>query len=108
MMGAREFTLMKKNSYFIVVSRGGLYDMNGLVRALDEKRLAGAGVDVTDPEPLPKGHPLWKFDNVMITPHIAGRSDHDRERMVGTAKENLRRFVEGKPLVNVVNKQNGY
>ena len=108
MMGARQFSLMKKDSYFIVVSRGGLYDMNGLVRALDEKRLAGAGVDVTDPEPLPKGHPLWKFNNVMITPHIAGRSDHDRERMVGTAKENLRRFVEGKPLVNVVNKQNGY
>lgn len=108
MVGAREFSLMKKNSYFIAVSRGGLYDMNGLVKALDTKQLAGAGVDVTDPEPLPKGHPLWKFDNVMITPHIAGRSDHDRERMVGTAKENLKRFVEGKPLVNVVNKQNGY
>jgi len=108
MIGAREFDLMKKNSYFIDVSRGGLYDMNGLVKALDEKRLAGAGVDVADPEPLPKGHPLWKFDNVMITPHIAGRSDHDRERMADTAKENLKRFVEGKPLVNVVNKQNGY
>ncbi len=108
MMGARQFSLMKKNSYFIAVSRGGLYDMNGLVTAMDEKRLAGAGVDVTDPEPLPKGLPLWKFDIVMITPHIAGRSDHDRERMVGTAKENLKRFVEGKPLVNVVNKQNGY
>jgi len=108
MMGSREFSLMKKNSYFIAVSRGGIYDMNGLVRALDAKQLAGAGVDVTDPEPLPKGHPLWKFDNVVITPHVAGRSDHDRERMVGTAKENLKRFVEGKPLLNVVNKQNGY
>lgn len=108
MMGAREFSLMKKNSYFIAVSRGGLYDLDGLVKALDDKRLAGAGVDVTDPEPLPKGHPLWTFENVIITPHIAGRSDHDRERMVGTAKENLKRFVEGKPLVNVVNKQNGY
>lgn len=108
MVGAREFELMKKNSYFIAVSRGGVYDMNGLVKALDEKRLAGAGVDVVDPEPLPKDHPLWKFDNVMITPHIAGRSDHDRERMVGVAKENLQRFVEGKPLVNVINKQNGY
>jgi len=108
MMGTREFSLIKKDSYFIVVSRGGLYDMNGLVKALDSKQLAGAGVDVTDPEPLPKGHPLWKFDNVMITPHIAGRSDHDRERMVGTAKENLKRFVEGKPLLNIVNKQKGY
>lgn len=108
MMGARQFDLMKKNSYFIAVSRGGLYEMDGLVKALDEKRLAGAGVDVTDPEPLPKGHPLWKFDNVMITPHVAGRSDHDRERMVGTMKENLQRFVDGRPLVNVVNKQKGY
>lgn len=108
MMGARQFELMKKDSYFIAVSRGGIYDMNGLVKALDEKRLAGAGVDVTDPEPLPKGHALWKFNNVVITPHIAGRSDRDEARMTGTIKENLRRFVEGKPLINVVDKQKGY
>jgi phosphoglycerate dehydrogenase-like enzyme len=107
-MGSREFELMKPHSYFIAVSRGGVYDMNGLVKGLDSRRLAGAGVDVTDPEPLPKGHPLWKFDNVIITPHIAGRSDKDRERMVGTVKENLERFVDGKPLVNVVDKQKGY
>lgn len=108
MMGAHEFDLMKKNSYFVAVSRGGIYDMNGLVKGLDEKRLAGAGVDVTDPEPLPKGHPLWKFDNVIITPHVAGRSDRDRERMVGTIKANIERFVDGKPLINVVDKQKGY
>jgi len=108
MMGVRQFELMKKNSYFIAVSRGGIYDMNGLVKALDEKRLAGAGVDVTDPEPLPKQHPLWKFENVIVTPHIAGRSDQDTGRMVGTIKENIRRFVEGKPLINVVDKQKGY
>ena len=108
MMAAREFELMKKNSYFIAVSRGGIYDMNGLVKALDEKRLAGAGVDVTDPEPLPKGHALWKFPNVVITPHIAGRSDRDAVRMVGTIKENILRFVDGKPLINVVDKQKGY
>ena len=108
MMGGREFELMKPNSYFIAVSRGGIYEMNGLVKALDEKKLAGAGVDVTDPEPLPKGHALWKFPNVIITPHIAGRSDQDAGRMVGTIKENVRRFVEGKPLINVVDKQKGY
>jgi phosphoglycerate dehydrogenase-like enzyme len=108
MMGAHQFELMKKNSYFIAVSRGGIYDMNGLVKALDEKRLAGAGVDVTDPEPLPKDHPLWKFPNAVITPHIAGRSDQDAGRMVGTIKENLKRFVEGKPLINVVDKRKGY
>ena len=108
MMGARQFDLLKKGSYFIAVSRGGLYDINGLVKALDEKRLAGAGVDVTDPEPLPKGHALWKFENVIVTPHIAGRSDKDHARMVGTIRENIRRFVEGKPLLNVVDKQKGY
>jgi phosphoglycerate dehydrogenase-like enzyme len=99
---------MKQNSYFICVSRGGLYDMNGLVKALDSRKLAGAGVDVTDPEPLPRGHPLWKFDNVMITPHIAGRSDRDQERMFATIKENIRRFGAGMPLINVVDKQKGY
>lgn len=108
MFGAKEFDLMKQHSYFIAVSRGGLYDMDGLVKALDSKRLDGAGVDVTDPEPLPKGHPLWKFPNVIITPHLAGRSDHDEERMVGTVKENIRRFADGKPLINVVDKQKGY
>jgi D-2-hydroxyacid dehydrogenase (NADP+) len=108
MMGGRQFQLMKKNSYFIAVSRGGIYEMNGLVKALDEKRLAGAGVDVTDPEPLPKDHALWRFQNVIITPHIAGRSDQDAPRMIGTVKENIHRFVEGKPLINVVDKQKGY
>jgi D-2-hydroxyacid dehydrogenase (NADP+) len=108
MMGMHEFDLMKQNSFFICVSRGGLYDMNGLVKALDSRKLTGAGVDVTDPEPLPKGHPLWKFDNVMITPHIAGRSDKDNARMIGTIKENVRRFGAGLPLINVVDKQKGY
>ena len=108
MMGSREFELMKQNSYFIAVSRGGIYDMNGLVKALDEKKLAGAGVDVTDPEPLPKGHALWKFNNVVITPHVAGRSDRDQERMIGTIKENIQRFCDGLPLVNVVDKKKGY
>ena len=108
MMGAKQFELMKRDSYFIAVSRGGIYDMNGLVKALDSKRLAGAGVDVTDPEPLPKGHALWKFDNAIVTPHIAGRSDKDRARMVGTISENIRRFADGRPLLNVVDKQNGY
>jgi phosphoglycerate dehydrogenase-like enzyme len=108
MMGARQFGLMKKGSYFIAVSRGGLYDMDALAKALESQHLAGAGVDVTDPEPLPKGHPLWKCSNVVVTPHIAGRSDKDRDRMVGTIQENIRRFVEGKPLINVVDKHKGY
>ena len=61
-----------------------------------------------DPEPLPKGNALWKFDNVVITPHIAGRSDKDRARMVGTIQANIRRFVKGEPLINVVDKWKGY
>jgi phosphoglycerate dehydrogenase-like enzyme len=108
MVGPKQFDLMKQGAYFIAVSRGGLYDLNALVKGLDSKRLAGAGVDVTDPEPLPKGHALWKFDNAIITPHIAGRSDKDRARMVGTIKENIRRFADGKPLLNVVDKKKGY
>ena len=78
------------------------------MKALDGKKIAGAGVDVTDPEPLPTGHALWKFDNVMVTPHIAGRSDKDRARMVGTIRENIARFADGRPLINVVDKQKGY
>jgi phosphoglycerate dehydrogenase-like enzyme len=108
MVGPQQFELMKKGSYFICVSRGGLYDLNSLVKALDSQRLAGAGVDVFDPEPLPPGHPLWKFDNVIITPHVAGRSDVDRGRMLGIVKTNIQRFAEGKPLVNVVDKSKGW
>jgi len=108
MLGPKQFDLMKQGAYFIAVSRGGLYDLPSLVKALDSKRLAGAGVDVTDPEPLPKGHALWKFDNALITPHIAGRSDKDRDRMIGTIQENIRRFADGRPLLNVVDKQKGY
>ena len=108
MMGPRQFELMKKDSYFIAVSRGKLYDTDALVKALDSKRLAGAGLDVTDPEPLPKGHPLWEFENVVITPHIAGRSDKIEERRMELFKENLRRFVAGEPLLNLVDKQKGY
>lgn len=108
MMGARQFELMKQDSLFIAVSRGGIYDMGGLVKALDSQKLRGAGVDVTDPEPLPQGHSLWKFPNAIITPHIAGRSDRDRGRMLGTVKENIRRYSSGMPLLNVVDKQKGY
>ena len=113
MIGPKQFELMKKGSWFIAVSRGGTYDLASLVKALDSERLAGAGVDVVyasdeRPEPLPPDHALWTFKNAIITPHIAGRSDLDRGRMLGTVKENIRRFGEGLPLVNVVDKHKGY
>ena len=65
-------------------------------------------MDVTDPEPLPKGHPLWKFNNVVITPHVAGGSDGVGKRRMDLYKENIRRFVAGEPMLNVVDKQKGY
>jgi phosphoglycerate dehydrogenase-like enzyme len=108
MMGAEQFGLIRDGGYFIAVSRGKTYDLDALADAVQSGHLAGAGVDVTDPEPLPEDHPLWAMDNVVITPHIAGRSDKDRDRMVGTLAENIRRFVEGKPLINVVDKRKGY
>ena len=108
MMGPRQFELMKKESYFIAVSRGGLYDTPALVKALDSKRLAGAGLDVTEPEPLPKGHSLWNFPNVVITPHIAGQSPGSFERRTGVIRENIGRFVRGERMINVVDKQRGY
>jgi len=108
MMGPSQFDLMKKDSFFVAVSRGGLYDTPALVKALDSKKLAGAGLDVTDPEPLPKGHPLWKFPNAVITPHVAGNSPGSHARRVGVFKENIGRFVRNEPLRNVVDKQKGY
>lgn len=108
MLGPAQFDRMKKGAYFVAVSRGKLYDTPALVKALDSQRLAGAGLDVTDPEPLPKGHSLWKFDNVIITPHVAGQSDIVWERRMALLKENAKRFGAGLPLVNVVDKQKGY
>ncbi len=92
MIGPHQFDLMKKGAYFIAVSRGKIYDTPALVKALDSRRLAGAGLDVTNPEPLPKDHPLWKFDNVVITPHIAGQSDSVGVRQFELIRSNVARF----------------
>ena len=108
MMGAMQFDLMKRGSYFIAMSRGKTYDHGALVKALDSRRLAGAGLDVTDPEPLPKGHPLWKFPNVVITPHTSGGSDNLQKRTDDLVRENIRRFGAGIPLLNVVDKKAGF
>lgn len=108
MIGAAQFQQMKRGAYFIAVSRGAVYSMDALVQALSSHRLAGAGVDVTDPEPLPKNHPLWKFKNVVITPHIAGASDRSLGRVLDLLRENIRRFAAGEPLLNTVDKTKGY
>jgi phosphoglycerate dehydrogenase-like enzyme len=108
MVGAKQFDLMKKSAYFIAVSRGKTYDNVALVKALAEGRLAGAGLDVTAVEPLPADSPLWKMDQVVITPHIAGRSDGERARYIDLYLENLWRFANGKSLRNGVDRQKGY
>ena len=108
MMGPHQFDLLKKTSFFVAVSRGGIYDTPSLVKALDSHKLAGAGLDVTDPEPLPQGHPLWKFPNVVITPHVAGNSPGSYARRVTVFKENISHFVRNEPMRNVVDKQKGY
>ena len=108
MIGPKQFQLMKKGTYFIAVSRGKLYNTEALVKGLDERRLAGAGLDVTNPEPLPKGHALWKFDNVIITPHIATLSDGVTARYHDLVLDNVTRFAKGEPLRNLVDKIKGY
>lgn len=108
MMGTEQFNLLRKGTWYIAVSRGKVTDTGALVKALDEGRLAGAGLDVVDPEPLPKGHPLWKFPNVVITPHTAGGSDNLNRRLHALLKENLSRFSRDEPLVNVVDKAEGF
>lgn len=108
MFAGRQFELMKQGSFFIAVSRGKTYSMDGLVKALDSRRLAGAGVDVTNPEPLPKGHPLWQFDNVLITPHIATQCDGEVPRKMELLKDNVARFARGEKLRHIVDKQKGY
>ena len=83
-------------------------DREALIEALNSKQLAGAGLDVTSPEPLPKGHPLWSTPNVVITPHMASNSVVTDTRRAALFRENLRRFASGEPLLNVVNKELGY
>ena len=102
------FAAMKPGGYFINVGRGKSVITPDLVAALQDGKLAGAGLDVTEPEPLPAGHPLWSLANVIITPHVAANSDAQGERYWILVAENLRRYVAGEPLLNVVDIKRGY
>ena len=102
------FDAMKPEAFFISVGRGGSTVTDDLVAALKSGSIGGAGLDVTDPEPLPKGHPLWTMPRVIITPHTAGRSDKGRDRLYLMVKENLRRYVNGEPMLSVVDIEKGY
>ncbi len=101
------FDAVKPGVFFINVARGASVVTDDLVAALADGRVAGAGLDVTDPEPLPAGHPLWRMPNVIITPHIAWYGN-DRERQIALARENIRRFIAGDALLNVVDPGKGY
>jgi phosphoglycerate dehydrogenase-like enzyme len=102
------FAAMKPSAYFINVGRGGSVVTDDLVAALEERRLAGAGLDVTDPEPLPQDHPLWRMPGVIITPHVAAGSDLRSERLWIVMRENLRRYATGERMLSVVDIQRGY
>lgn len=98
----RLFTLMKENAIFVNVGRGSLVSLTDICQALDEKSIGGAVLDVMEEEPLPPDHPLWDYENVLLTPHVAGTfanaaSFFQFEELV---VENLRRYHEGKPLLN--------
>ncbi|HJN39358.1 MAG TPA: NAD(P)-dependent oxidoreductase, partial [Chloroflexota bacterium] len=99
---------MRDTAFFFNAGRGGTVDQEALIFALQSGAIAGAGIDVTDPEPLPPESPLWKMTNVIITPHTSGYSPRVRERFARIFLDNLARFHAGEPLANVVNAAAGY
>ena len=102
------FAAMRPGAYFINVGRGQSVVTDDLVAALDEGHLGGAGLDVTDPEPLPEDHPLWRMPGVIITPHVAAGSDLRSERLWIVLRENLRRYASGGKMLSVVDVERGY
>jgi phosphoglycerate dehydrogenase-like enzyme len=101
LIGARQFALMRQGALLVNAARGGIVQTNALVEALNSGRIRAA-LDVTDPEPLPIDHPLWHCPNLFITPHIGGSSPQFDARSLKVAADELRRFIKGEPLQNVV------
>lgn len=108
MIGARELDAMKKTSLLVNIGRGELVDERALVNALQEGRIAGAGLDVFEEEPLPQDSPLWRLDNVIITSHYSGNTPHYHERALEIFLDNLTRYERGEELHHVVDKARGY
>jgi phosphoglycerate dehydrogenase-like enzyme len=108
MFDAGFFAAAKQGAFFINVGRGKSVVQEDLVAALKSGRIAGAGLDVTDPEPLPADNPLWKFPNVIITPHVSAESDVDEQVRFAILRENLRRYVAGEKMLSVVDVAKGY
>jgi len=105
MFRREQFRQMRPGAYLINIGRGAIVVLDDLVAALRAGEIAGAALDVFESEPLPADHPLWDFPNVIITPHVAACSVHVAERHLEVLLENLRRFADGEPLLNVVNKE---
>jgi phosphoglycerate dehydrogenase-like enzyme len=108
MIGAAELASMKPSAYLISMARGGIVDQAALLNVLQEKRIAGAALDVFAEEPLPANSPFWKLPNVIVTPHISGLSAHYNQRAIDLLVENLKRYVTGSPLLNRFDPQKGY
>lgn len=107
-VNAAFFDSMKNGSYYISVGRGATTDTNALIAAMESKKLHGAGLDVTDPEPLPDDHRLWTVPNVIITPHISASSERSMRNTWIIARENVRRYIQGEKLLNLVDLERGY
>lgn len=108
LIGAPELNVMKRSAYLYNVGRGPIIDQDALVSALRERTIAGAGLDVTDPEPLPADHPLWSDPNVILLTHYGGLTPQYGSRGYAIIRENVGRFLAGEPLTNVVDKRLGY
>ncbi len=108
LIGERELRTMKSTAYLINVARGGIVDEEALIRALDEHWIAGAGLDVFATEPLPTDSRLWEFPNVIFSPHVAGLIEDYNMRATEVFCENLRRYLNGKKLLNIIDKKKGY
>jgi phosphoglycerate dehydrogenase-like enzyme len=108
LVGARELALMKPSAYFINVGRGASVDETALAQALAERRLAGAAIDVFAQEPPPAGHPLYALDNVVVSPHVSGFLPSYDDKCTDLFAENLRRYLAGAPLLNLVDRARGY
>jgi phosphoglycerate dehydrogenase-like enzyme len=107
-IGAEQLAKMKDDAYLIVVSRGGIVQQDALLDTLKSGRLAGAGIDVVEQEPMPADDPLWDAPRLILTPHLAGASAPKERRVVEIFRENLRRYIAGEPLMNAVDKSRGY
>jgi phosphoglycerate dehydrogenase-like enzyme len=108
MIGSTEFEMMKKTSYIVNVGRGAVIDEGALISALRDGRIAGAGLDAFETEPLPASSPLWKMENVLITCHYSGLSPRYNERAMSLFLDNLERYTRRTPLRNVVDTELGY